>query len=342
MANESYNPDLAVKLSALKHLAQRTDARLDALEAVGAQANVIETIQVNGSDVSVSDKKVNITVPTKVSDLSNDSSFQSESQINAAIKAAVAGALQPAGSVAFASLPELSADNLNKIVNVTDKFTTTDDFVEGKGVSYPAGTNVAIINVGTSDEPAYKYDVYTGIIDTSGFAEKVKNATKDDIVIFDDDGSIGDSGKKLADFVAAESGKGLSANDFTDTLKAKLDGIAEGATKTEASTTNGNIKINGVEKTVYTHDTHTEHASGLYKVTVDGQGHVTAAEAVVKDDITGLGIPAQDTTYSAATAEAAGLMSSDDKSKLDGITFASDSEVKAMLDEVYGAESVSA
>jgi hypothetical protein len=31
-------------------------------------------------------------------------------------------------------------------------------------------------------------------------------------------------------------------------------------------------------------------------------------------------------------------MSSTDKSKLDGITFATDDEVKAMLDEVYGAE----
>lgn len=50
-------------------------------------------------------------------------------------------------------------------------------------------------------------------------------------------------------------GMGLSANDFTDILLAKLNGIAEGATKTEASTTNGNIKINGVETKVYSHPT---------------------------------------------------------------------------------------
>lgn len=59
--------------------------------------------------------------------------------------------------------------------------------------------------------------------------------------------------------------------------------------------------------------------SGLYKITTNAEGHVTAATAVVKDDITGLGIPAQDTTYSAATTSAAGLMSSADKTKLDGI-----------------------
>ena len=60
-------------------------------------------------------------------------------------------------------------------------------------------------------------------------------------------------------------------------------------------------------------------SSGLYKITTNAQGHVTAATAVTKADITGLGIPAQDTTYSVATTSANGLMSKDDKSKLDGI-----------------------
>lgn len=36
-------------------------------------------------------------------------------------------------------------------------------------------------------------------------------------------------------------------------------------------------------------------SSGLYKITTNSEGHVTAATAVVKDDITGLGIPASDT-----------------------------------------------
>ena len=37
--------------------------------------------------------------------------------------------------------------------------------------------------------------------------------------------------------------------------------------------------------------------SGLYKITTNSEGHVTGATAVAKSDITGLGIPAQDTTY---------------------------------------------
>lgn len=36
-------------------------------------------------------------------------------------------------------------------------------------------------------------------------------------------------------------------------------------------------------------------ASGLYKITTNAEGHVTAATAVAKSDITGLGIPASDT-----------------------------------------------
>ena len=58
----------------------------------------------------------------------------------------------------------------------------------------------------------------------------------------------------------------------------------------------------------YTHPTFTAKTSGLYKITVDSEGHVSATTAVAKTDITALGIPAQDTTYSAATASTLGLV----------------------------------
>lgn len=88
--------------------------------------------------------------------------------------------------------------------------------------------------------------------------------------------------------VATSSANGL----MSSTDKAKLDGIASGANN-------------------YTHPAYSPHASGLYKVTVDSTGHVSAVSAVTKADITGLGIPAQDTnitynTMGAATASAAG------------------------------------
>ena len=82
--------------------------------------------------------------------------------------------------------------------------------------------------------------------------------------------------------------------------------------------------------TAYTHATDsgrltTAKTSGLYKISVTNQGHVSGVTAVTKADITGLGIPAQDTTYNAVVADstgagAAGLMTSADKAKLDSIT----------------------
>ena len=68
-----------------------------------------------------------------------------------------------------------------------------------------------------------------------------------------------------------------------------------GSTKVEKSAVNGNIKINGTETKVYTHPSYTAKASGLYKITTDATGHVSAATAVAKADITALGIPAKDT-----------------------------------------------
>lgn len=59
--------------------------------------------------------------------------------------------------------------------------------------------------------------------------------------------------------------------------------------------------------------------SGLYKFSTDSTSHISGVTAVTKADITALGIPAQDTTYSAATSNAAGLMSAADKKKLNGI-----------------------
>jgi hypothetical protein len=64
---------------------------------------------------------------------------------------------------------------------------------------------------------------------------------------------------ELAKKVDKVEGKGLSTNDYTDTEKTKLAGIAEGATKVEGSSTNGNLKINGVDVTVYTEPENVVH-----------------------------------------------------------------------------------
>ena len=113
------------------------------------------------------------------------------------------------------------------------------------------------------------------------------------------------------------------ANGLMSTDKAKLDGVAENANN-------------------YVHPTATAKNSGLYKVAVDGTGHVTAATAVAKADITGLGIPAQDTTYAAATTSANGLMSKDDKTKLNGVATGAEINQNAFSNVVVGTTTAAA
>ncbi len=71
------------------------------------------------------------------------------------ISESFAGALRPMGTVAFASLPALTAVTAGDMYNISDEFTTTDDFKEGAGSVIPAGANI----YKTSDG---KWDVLAG------------------------------------------------------------------------------------------------------------------------------------------------------------------------------------
>lgn len=144
-------------------------------------------------------EKFKAELPTAVSGLTNDAKYQTEEQVAATVNAKISSTYRAGGSVAFADLPELAEANMGLVVNVTDNFTTTSDFVEGAGKKHPAGTNVAVVQSGEE----YKYDVLAGFVDLSGLVEK-------------------------------EDGKTLSSNDYTDADKAKLDGI-EFATDAEVS-----------------------------------------------------------------------------------------------------------
>ena len=64
--------------------------KANALTTAGAEANKINTIKVNGvASTPDSSKAVNITVPTKVSALTNDSGYQTESQVSSSIATAL-------------------------------------------------------------------------------------------------------------------------------------------------------------------------------------------------------------------------------------------------------------
>ena len=122
------------------------------------------------------------------------------------------------------------------------KFIIVDDEVDVKvNVSAAAGNALTLkddgLYVPTPEE-----------VDISGKADKVTGATTGNLAALDGEGNLTDSGKKPADFVAAEAGKRL----MTDAEGEKLAGVSEGATKTAASSTNGNVNIDGKEVVVYT------------------------------------------------------------------------------------------
>lgn len=279
----AYDSTKLVKLAALKALAQKVQSdyalktelstlsdRIDELVTAGGEPNKLEGVKVNGTALAIAEKMVDILIATgtangSISVNNVDVAIKglaalafkakvSQDDLDEALAAVLAGkadsattlagygitdaytkeelnakisaVYKPAGSVAFADLPALAEDVLGNVYNVTNAFTTTDSFIEGAGNKYPKGTNVVVVKSGED----YKFDVLAGFVDLSGKVDK-------------------------------EEGKGLSTNDFTNELKAKLDAIAAGATKVEASETNGNVKVNGVEVTVYTEPNDVVHGA---------------------------------------------------------------------------------
>jgi hypothetical protein len=73
---------------------------------------------------------------------------------------------------------------------------------------------------------------------------------------------------------------------FTTALKSKLDGISTGANKTEASSTNGNIKIDGVEKTVYTHPGSGTNPHGTTKADVGLGNAENKSSSTIRGELT--------------------------------------------------------
>ena len=87
---------------------------------VAANGGKIDVIKVNGTTQTITNKTVDITVPTAVSDLTNDSGFQTASDVASAISQAVTSAYIYKGSVAtYSSLPS-SGQTTGDVYDVQD------------------------------------------------------------------------------------------------------------------------------------------------------------------------------------------------------------------------------
>ena len=356
-----------------------------------AERNIVVGIQKNGSDLTPnsSSRKVNITVPTKVSELTNDSGYKTtdttyenattstdglmSSEDKTKLDGVATGAnkyVHPSYTSKASGLYKVTVDSTGH-VSATSAVVKSDITALGipgsdtnTWTAFKGATSSAVGIAGYVPAPAAGASNRYFRSDGTWAVPPDTNTTYSNMTAATSS-VAGKSGLVPAPAAGAQTkylrgdgtwqtppnttygvATGSSNGLMAAADKTKLDGIATGANK-------------------YTHPSYTAKSSGLYKVTVDATGHVSAATAVTKSDITGLGIPSSDTntwialkgattsaagtagyvpapaagaanrylrsdgtwtvppdtntTYSVATTSANGLMSSADKSKLDGI-----------------------
>lgn len=325
----AYDTTKLVKLAALKALAEKVNSdytkktdfdalneQVQGLVTAGGEPNVLTSVKVNGVALAIAEKAVDILIATGTAN-----GTLAVNGANIAVKglAALAYKAQVSESDLDSALTAVLAAKAAKAD--VDTLIGSDT---GKSVRTIANEELAAQLIPESAQESL--DTLAEI--AAWIQEHPDDAATMNAAITKLNGIVAGIGGEEDDYatvIAAIEGK----------ISAAQSAIYAAIT---AGDTNGHLKVNGTDVTVYTHPTHTPKASGLYKVTVDAEGHVSAAEAVAKTDITALGIPAQDTTYTDVTAGgASGLMSGADKTKLDGLIVAEDTEVTEMLNEVFAA-----
>ena len=200
----------------------------------------------------------------------------------------IGSAFTPKGS--SSTIPSLTSSNIGDVYNMSSEFTTTSDFVEGDGITYPVGTNIICVN----SSGTKKWDVLSGFVNLSGYSKTDHNHN----------GVYSPVGHTHSDYVTSQY---LGQNYYSKTQID--DGFSPiGHSHNNASDKSaGFIKVSSVNTTTVTVNAESTTAGRYYPVELNGDG-----KAIVN-------IPWVDTTYSAATTSSNGLMSSTDKNKLNGI-----------------------
>ncbi len=125
---------------------------------------------------------------------------------------------------------------------------------------------------------------YTNTYDAKGAADTAFDNAKayaDGLAAnYDEKGAAAGVKTELEAEIAKKVDKVEGKSLVSDTEITKLAGVSEGANKVEASTTNGNIKIDGVETVVYTHPaTHTVSEISDFDEKVKAYDYATKTEA---------------------------------------------------------------
>ena len=179
----------------VKSIANAAGESLSGVEK-DAQVNKLEKVKIHGVEIQINGKAVDIPAYTRdeadakflqSSDIANKadkattlagygiSDAYTKTETESRINSKIASTYKPGGTKTLATLPALTADNLGFVYNMSADFTTTADLVEGAGKKFKAGVDVGIVNVGTDENPTYKYNVLAGFVDTDKYDSHVED-----------------------------------------------------------------------------------------------------------------------------------------------------------------------
>lgn len=260
----AYNANALVRLSALKNLAAKTKAEIDnintdvskAIKSLGVSGNTVSfytSADKSGTAAFTFDFPKEMFLDQAKTTFVQKFAFSTETYPGATdpklagkpvMVLAVKGQNPDSCSYSFLDMSALVDTYKAK---ATGKDASTTVTIAGYEVDVKVNVSAAAGNALVLKDDGL-YVPTPEEVDISGKADKATGATTGNFAALDGEGNLTDSGKKPADFVGAEAGKRL----MSDAEGEKLAGVSEGATKTAASSTNGNVNIDGKEVVVYT------------------------------------------------------------------------------------------
>ena len=294
--------------------------------ANGAEVNV----QADWSQTTTTNDSYIKNKPTKLSEFTNDSKFITNAVSN------LTNYYTKSNTYTKTEVDNLIATIVTLNILIVQTLPTSD-----------ISTTTIYLVPKTTSETNNVYDEYINIDGTTQGWEKIGDTSVDLSNYY----TISQVDTLLSNKVDKVSGKGLSTNDFTTTLKNKLNGIEANANNyslpTSSSSVLGGVKIgsnlsinsDGVvsaTNTTYSDVTTTTHGlmtasdkvklNGIesnannYSLPIAGSSTLGGVKVGTNLSINSSGVlSATDTTYSNATTSVSGLMSASDKTKLNGI-----------------------
>lgn len=306
----------------------------------------------------------NATAVTKTSDITNDSDFQTSTQVQAAINTAVSSMYTVKGSCTRATLPE--EPDTGDVWNLTDEDgmnvvwtgTEWDDLGSQTVVTWEAiQSKPSTFTPSTHTHTVSQITDFPTSMPASDVSAWAKAATKPAYTASEVGAAAADhTHSQYATTDSLES----TVSDFTDALNTKLDNPSGGTTgQVLTKTASGEawetidvpdpVTVDSVlndtstnpvqNKVIYDKfETMTSDFADMLGIKADKDALSTKLDAP-SGGSTGQVLQKTESgtqwanmqTYSNATTSSAGLMSSADKTKLDGITFASDEDFKTYM-----------